>query len=141
MEQKIRYYAGQEIEISYDAGRCIHAAECLRGLPEVFDTARRPWIQPAGALPNEIAAVIDRCPSGALHYKRLDGGVAEEPDDPAAIVPTRNGPLYVRGLVQLLGADGTVLTEDTRMALCRCGASGNKPFCDNSHRKVGFTDA
>jgi uncharacterized Fe-S cluster protein YjdI/CDGSH-type Zn-finger protein len=140
MEQKIRCYAGQEIEISYDVRRCIHAAECLRGLPEVFDNARRPWIEPAGALPNEIAAVIERCPSGALHYKRLDGGLAEAPDDPATIVPTRNGPLYVRGLVQLRGADGAVLIEDTRMTLCRCGASRNKPFCDNSHHKAGFTD-
>lgn len=138
--EKIRYYAGQEIEISYDANRCIHATECLRGLPAVFDSARRPWIQPAGALPNVIAEVIERCPSGALHYRRLDGGPAEEPDDPTTITARRNGPLYVRGAIQLHGTDGTVLIEDTRMALCRCGASGNKPFCDNSHRRVGFKD-
>jgi uncharacterized Fe-S cluster protein YjdI/CDGSH-type Zn-finger protein len=137
MEQKIRYYAGQEIEISYDPRRCIHAAECLRGLPAVFDNDRRPWINPAGALPNAIAEVIGRCPSGALHYQRLDGAPGEEPDDPATITPTLNGPFYVRGLVQLRGPDGAVI-EDTRMALCRCGASGNKPFCDNSHRRIGF---
>lgn len=139
MEQKIHYYAGQEIEIIYDVRRCIHAAECVRALPEVFDTTRRPWVQPAGAMPNDIAAVIERCPGGALHYKRLDGGVNEEPDDPVTIQATPDGPLYVRGLVQLRGADATPV-EDTRMALCRCGASGNKPFCDNSHRKVGFRD-
>jgi uncharacterized Fe-S cluster protein YjdI/CDGSH-type Zn-finger protein len=140
MKPKIRYYAGQDIEITWDPRRCIHTAECIHSLPEVFDTERRPWIDPAGALPNEIAAVIDRCPSGALHYARLDGGPVEEPADPTTIVPTRNGPLFVRGRVQVLRADGTLLVEDTRMALCRCGASGNKPFCDNSQRRIGFTD-
>ncbi|HLS47662.1 MAG TPA: (4Fe-4S)-binding protein [Gemmatimonadales bacterium] len=135
-----RYYAAQEIEITWDPLRCIHAAECVRGLPEVFDHTRRPWIRPAGALPNEIAAVIERCPSGALHYQRLDGGMPEEPDDPMTITAVRNGPLYVRGLVQLRGVDGSVLTDESRMALCRCGASANKPFCDNSHRRVGFAD-
>jgi uncharacterized Fe-S cluster protein YjdI/CDGSH-type Zn-finger protein len=136
----IRYYAGQEIEITYDTLRCIHAAECVRGLPEVFDHTRRPWVDPAGALPNAVAAVIERCPSGALHYARLDGGVAEEPADPTEIMAVRNGPLFIRGLVQLRGVDGGVLIEDTRMALCRCGASANKPFCDNSHRRIAFRD-
>jgi CDGSH-type Zn-finger protein len=56
------------------------------------------------------------------------------------IVPMPAGPLYVRGRVQLRSADGSVIVEDTRLALCRCGKSHNKPFCDNSHRGVGFDD-
>ena len=39
-----------------------------------------------------------------------------------------------------MNAEGSVALRDTRMALCRCGASQNKPFCDRSHRKVGFRD-
>lgn len=49
----------------------------------------------------------------------------------------RNGPLYVRGPVRPAGPEGTVLTE-TRVALCRCGATSNPPLCDNSHRAIGF---
>ena len=137
---EVRQYTGRDIAVSYDARRCIHAAECLRGLPRVFDTARRPWILPDGAVPAEVAEVIERCPSGALHYVRLDGGLAERPADPTTITPVRDGPLYVRGALQLRATNGTRQITETRMALCRCGASGNKPFCDNSHRRIHFDD-
>ena len=140
MKDKIRHYADDEIDISYDAGRCIHVAECVRGLPGVFDTTRRPWILTTAASPDAIAAVIAKCPSGALHYTRRDVGEAETSSDETTIVPTPAGPLYVRGRVQLRSADGEVIIDDVRLALCRCGQSHNKPFCDNSHRNAGFED-
>lgn len=140
MNDTVRHYADETIDISYDARRCIHAAECVRGLPAVFDTARRPWILPTGASADTIAAVIARCPSGALHFTRRDGGASETPPEPTTIVPTPSGPLYVRGRIQLRSADGSVIVEDTRLALCRCGQSRNKPFCDNSQRDAGFDD-
>lgn len=135
-----RRYAGQEIEVSFDAGRCIHAAECVRGLPAVFDTARRPWILPDGAAADAVAAVIGRCPSGALRYRRLDGGPQEQPQPAATVDAVAGGPLYVRGDVRLLAANDGLIAEGPRMALCRCGQSRNKPFCDNSHRAAGFAD-
>jgi CDGSH-type Zn-finger protein/uncharacterized Fe-S cluster protein YjdI len=141
MNDTIRHYSDDNIDICYDARRCIHAAECLRGLPAVFDTGRRPWILPTASSPDEIAAVITKCPSGALHYTRRDGGATEMPSGQLTIVPRPNGPLYVRGCVQLRSADGNVIIEDTRLALCRCGQSHNKPFCDNSHRGSGFRDS
>ena len=52
-----------------------------------------------------------------------------------------SGPLWVRGGVQVLGADGSAYEIRNRVALCRCGASGNKPFCDGSHVSSGFSDA
>src|SRR5947207_8439554 len=67
------------IEITYDAHRCIHAAECIRGLPAVFDSGRRPWIAPSGASADEIANVIARCQSGALHCKRRAGESSSKP--------------------------------------------------------------
>lgn len=137
----IRHYADDKIDVSYDARRCIHAAECVRGLPGVFDTARRPWILPTGGSPDAIATVVARCPSGALHYARRDGNAAETPDNPPTIAPRPDGPLYVRGAVQLRSADGKVIAEDVRLALCRCGRSENKPFCDASHRASGFKDS
>jgi CDGSH-type Zn-finger protein/uncharacterized Fe-S cluster protein YjdI len=140
MSDKVRHYADEEIDITYDSRRCIHAAECIRGLPAVFNTARRPWILPTGAGADAIAAVIAKCPTGALHFTRRDSSVGEVPPENNTIVPTSGGPLYVRGRVQLRSADGTLIVEDARLALCRCGQSHNKPFCDNSHRDAGFDD-
>jgi CDGSH-type Zn-finger protein/uncharacterized Fe-S cluster protein YjdI len=140
MSDKVRHYADEEIDITYDSRRCIHVAECLRGLPAVFNTARRPWILPTGAGADAIAAVIAKCPTGALHFTRRDSSVGEVPPENNTIVPTSGGPLYVRGRVQLRSADGTLIVEDVRLALCRCGQSHNKPFCDNSHRGSGFKD-
>jgi uncharacterized Fe-S cluster protein YjdI/CDGSH-type Zn-finger protein len=137
-EENVRHYANEMIDITYDARRCIHAAECVDGLPAVFDTDRRPWILPGGASADAIAAVIERCPSGALHYTRRDGGAPEAPAAQSTITPVTGGPLYVRGLIQLRSADGSLIVEDTRLALCRCGQSENKPFCDNSHIGTDF---
>lgn len=139
-KDNLRHYTSEAIDITYDARRCIHAAECVRGLPEVFDTDRRPWILPSAASADAISAVIEKCPSGALHYTRRDGRPAESPPEQTTIAPVPGGPLYVRGLIQLRSADGRLLVEDTRAALCRCGQSENKPFCDNSHIGTGFDD-
>lgn len=136
----MRHYADDAIDVSYDVRRCIHAAECIRGLPAVFDSSRRPWIVPSAASADAIADVIARCPSGALHFTRRDGGPSETPQKPTMIEPTPGGPYYVRGFVELRSADGSSVVEDVRMALCRCGQSHNKPFCDNSHFAAGFDD-
>ncbi len=58
------------------------------------------------------------------------------------INPSKNGPLIVDGPVDLFDTDGNQITLDkTRIALCRCGASSNKPFCDGTHSKIGFQAA
>ncbi|MEU7555781.1 (4Fe-4S)-binding protein [Streptomyces sp. NPDC044571] len=128
-EPQPKAYNGQHITVTYETGRCLHAAECVRGLPEVFDTGLRPWIQPDGSDPERVAEVIRRCPSGALQY-RLADGPAEQPDRPTAIVRSPAGQLAVRGEVSVTTADGTARTE-TRAVLCACGVSGNQPFCDH----------
>ena len=73
-----RAYAAPEVTVFYDRGRCRHYAECVRGLPQVFDPTRRPWIRADLADPNAIAEVVRRCPTGALHY-RLQEGDPEAP--------------------------------------------------------------
>jgi uncharacterized Fe-S cluster protein YjdI len=128
MSDVVRAYADKEIVISNDPRRCIHAAECTRGLPAVFDIARRLWIMPSGARADEITAMIAKCPSGALHFTRLDGGSAEISPEDNTIVPTPMGPLCVMERIQLLSADGSLIVKDTRLTLCRCGQSHNKPF-------------
>ena len=60
-------------------------------------------------------------------------------DGPLAITPTRNGPLEVRGNLELCAGTGRTVDRLTKTWLCRCGQSANKPFCDGSHKRVGFT--
>jgi uncharacterized Fe-S cluster protein YjdI len=139
----VKRYEGDGITITWTAERCIHAAECVRGLPSVFDTGRRPWIDAAGADADAIAAVIDRCPSGALGYERgaTETSVsAPTPSGTAVSIQVQDGgPLFVRGQVALSGEDGTPIEAPERMALCRCGGSSKKPFCDGTHATIGFT--
>lgn len=124
----------------WDSTRCIHGGKCLRALPEVFDFDARPWVNLDGADADAIAEAIRLCPSGALDYERLDGGPREPLPEVPVIVPRANGPLLVRGRVRVQTAAGQIFDEAGRMALCRCGASKNQPFCDNSHRVIKFKD-
>ena len=133
-----REYAGKQVVVSFDAARCIHAAECVRGAPEVFDPDGKPWIQPDNGDAQAIAAVVRRCPTGALSMRFVDGSRAEQPDDAASATLVADGPIYLRGRVLISGGAHASLAEYTRVALCRCGASANKPFCDGSHKKIGF---
>ncbi len=142
MGRRLHVYEGRSVEVSYDVARCIHAARCVHGLPAVFDPGRKPWIEPGRAEdPEELVRVIETCPTGALTYRRLDGGPEERPAEPAKISISRNGPLFARGRVSVMNADGETIARMTRVALCRCGASADKPFCDGSHDKVGFSDS
>ena len=134
---RIREYEGEAIVVRYDARRCIHSGECVRGLPQVFDTRRRPWIDATKASADRIAEVVRRCPTGALSFQRSDGGPAEPVPESNTITVSENGPLYVRGDIEVTLSGGEVRRE-TRMALCRCGKSKNKPYCDNTHCAVGF---
>lgn len=140
MVSKPRIYAGQGIDVAYDVKRCIHAEQCVRHLRAVFDPDQRPWIQPERADADTIATTIERCPTGALHYQRTDGGAAEAVPAENTIRIDPNGPLYVQGDLILQTSDGTEVMRETRLALCRCGASKNKPFCDNAHIETGFAD-
>lgn len=70
MSDTRRTYTGEEIDVSFDATLCQHAGECVRGLPAVFDTQRKPWITPDGADAESVAEVVARCPSGALQVHR-----------------------------------------------------------------------
>ena len=132
-----REYRTDQIVVYWEPKLCIHTGNCLRGLHQVFNIRRRPWVNVTAASPDEIAAVIQRCPTGALRFERLDDGEQEIAPEEALIEAQPDGPLYVRGCLRLVDQDGYA-RELTRAALCRCGASQNKPFCDNSHREIGF---
>ncbi|MDF9813680.1 (4Fe-4S)-binding protein [Streptomyces sp. SPB162] len=124
-----RAYAGDGITVTFEAVRCLHAGECVRGLPGVFDTAERPWIRTGGAPADLVARIVRRCPSGALQY-RLDDGHPEEPTHPTAISRSSSGGIAVRGDLIVHASDGA--RTETRAVLCGCGSTGHAPYCDHS---------
>ena len=64
-------YKNEKLVVRYDPDVCIHAGDCVRGLPSVFDVSKKPWIHVNGASPDEIVEQVKRCPSGALTYELL----------------------------------------------------------------------
>ncbi|GAP14560.1 uncharacterized conserved protein [Longilinea arvoryzae] len=140
MEDRIKDYTGKEIVVHFSPQRCTHVGECTARLARVFDTSRRPWVKPDAASAQEIAEVVLRCPTGALHFTRLDGGEPESVPDHNEIVLAADGPLYLSGDIELIAPDGSTYLKDTRIALCRCGASKCKPLCDESHTAIQFSE-
>tara|TARA_R110002050_G_scaffold148078_1_gene274302 strand:- start:764 stop:1420 length:657 start_codon:yes stop_codon:yes gene_type:complete len=139
MDSKKFTYENDDIKVSWDLKRCIHAKECVHGLPEVFDITKKPWINPDGTQDIEqLKAVIEKCPTGALHYELLNVEDAEAIPSVNKLAITEDGPIYLSGNIVLANSDDAEIMRDTRMALCRCGASSNKPFCDNSHIEADF---
>ncbi len=141
MSEKPHVFESPAITVTWIRRRCIHVAECVRGLPAVFKPGSVPWVEPAQAAAARVADVVCRCPTGALHYERHDGGAAEPVPVVNAVLPEPDGPLYLKGDVEVVAEDGRTVARDTRIALCRCGATKNRPFCDGSHWDAGFDDA
>lgn len=133
-------YSAGSVVVSYDPDVCIHAAECVRGLPKVFDPKARPWIQPGNADPQDVRAVVARCPSGALQFRLMTtpSTPAPTPAHAVKVVVKPNGPLLVQGGATVCDPEGKVIKEGPMLAMCRCGQSGAKPFCDGTHGRVGW---
>jgi uncharacterized Fe-S cluster protein YjdI/CDGSH-type Zn-finger protein len=130
-----RAYTAQGVTVFYDRGRCLHFAECIRGLPEVFAARKRPWIQPENASAEDVAEVVRRCPSGALHY-RLKEGPPEEPVQPTRVGFVADGPINLRGDLSIDVPAGRM--REVRASLCRCGRTENEPFCDKACSRTGW---
>jgi CDGSH-type Zn-finger protein len=130
-------YRGGELTMRDDRTLCTRAGYC-------GDRFRNVWAMIADADDPAVAERIRHmsklCPSGRL-VTQPDG--AEERDElpyePMIGVIT-DGPLWVRGGVRVVAADGTSYEVRNRTTLCRCGHSRNKPFCDGSHEDAGFKE-
>lgn len=128
-------YRGEGVEIRFDGKRCIHSRMCVLGHPEVFvPNTDGPWIHPNAAPVDSIVEVAHACPSGAIHYSRLDGGAAEKPPIVNLVRIRENGPYAVHAELSMRGEP-----DGFRRTLCRCGASRAKPYCDGSHHEAGFS--
>jgi len=140
-EQKRYDYEGEHAVVQWDGRLCIHVGECGRAEGELFVTGRQPWCQPDMTDEANVAEVVARCPTGALTLKKKDGTVVGEaaPSENRCVV-ANHGPFYFEGELKIAGAADDMPSVSRRAALCRCGHSKNKPFCDNAHEEAGFQD-
>jgi uncharacterized Fe-S cluster protein YjdI len=139
MEHEItKKYSNGEVTVVWKPNMCIHSAICFHGLPGVFDPRKRPWITAEGGTTDEIVAQVSKCPSGALSYFRNNEMTNPAVDVEAIVEVSANGPLLVYGNIRIKDAEGNQTIKNKVTALCRCGQSANKPYCDGTHRKVGF---
>jgi len=132
-------YRGTDVDVTFDLDVCIHAAECVRRLPKVFDTQRKPWILPDEAPADAVREVVGCCPSGALEIVEKTATPAAPAPAPMAdgvrIETTEHGPIRVRGPVRILAPDGSLLRETEKVTFCGCARSANHPFCDGTHKQ------
>lgn len=140
MKDITKKYTNGEVTVVWKPSQCIHSTICFKGLGQVFDPRKRPWVTPEGATTAEIVEQIKKCPSGALsYYMNSDASASEIKVDADTIVETMpNGPLLVYGNVTIKDSHGNLTQKNNVTAFCRCGSSVNKPYCDGSHKRVGF---
>lgn len=132
-------YTNGEITVTWEPEKCIHSTNCWKGLHHVFNPKARPWINMDGARSEEIVAQVNQCPSGALGvFYNVAKGTQNMVTDKVQIEVTPNGPLIIKGAIHLKHSDGKEEQKEKTTALCRCGGSANKPFCDGTHLKNGF---
>ena len=140
MEKK--NYTNGEVTIVWQPKMCIHSAKCWRGensLPEVFNPMEKPWINPNGASTERIIEQVKACPSGAISFYMNNTVEKNESIISETIAETiPNGPLLLYGNIIVKDSEGNQTQKNKVTAFCRCGASGNKPYCDGSHAKIDF---
>jgi len=116
---------------------CYHSKNCVKNLPEVFNPNRKPWIDTENASEEALKNAIGKCPSGALSF-RVKGEEQKSDTMSTTIEPMKNGPVIVKGKLSLKSEGGEESLGQQMIALCRCGASSKKPYCDGSHSKINF---
>lgn len=139
MKDITKKYTNNEVTIVWKPSQCIHSGICFKGLSAVFDPRRRPWVVTENGTTAQITAQINKCPSGALSYymnTEENKDAIIEAETIAEVSP--NGPLLVYGNIKIKHVDGREELKQKVTAFCRCGQSSNKPYCDGTHRKMGF---
>ncbi len=137
-EDRLRPYEGKDITVHYNRVLCSHAGECGK-LGKVFDTSRKPWIDPNQGNVEDIIKVVTICPSGALSYSLSGEKPQHVVDSETGVTIEKNGPYRVVGVPLAEPRLGDGACPD-KYVLCRCGASKNKPYCDGSHYDIGWKE-
>ena len=134
----IKEYTNGDLTVVWKPKKCIHAAECVNRLPNVYNPEEKPWIKAENATTTQLKEQINACPSGALTYKTKNEETIMETEKQTEIQVLENGPLLVSGILNIIKPDGSKEIKDKTTAFCRCGASNNKPYCDGEHKKIDF---
>lgn len=132
-------FLGLELTIYYNPTVCYSSEKCINSLPAVFKMNTGGGIDPDAEASEKIIEAIKACPSGALsfHYKISQ---QKETEQGTELRILQNGPCMINGDVTIRHSENSASVELKRCALCRCGYSENKPFCDGSHAGKGFRD-
>ena len=140
-----RKYTNGEITVYWRPSKCIHVTTCYRELIEVFNPRNRPWVNMNGAPTEEIIRVVRLCPTEALSFtwnhepEKKEAEKYEIKPEPGAIITVmKDGPLVVKGGFSIITSAGGTLKQMKMASLCRCGHSKKMPFCDGTHREIGF---
>lgn len=135
-------YVNGPLTIIWKPDLCSHSAKCFRGLPSVFNPSIRPWIDPLAAPADRIIEQIKKCPSGALSFEMTDTNEQnmENEQVQTRITVADKGPYLVKGKFIFVDKNGKEELKEGNIALCRCGLSGNKPFCDGTHKQSHVLD-
>ena len=125
---------GTGITMFDDITLCASAGFCGTRLTTVWKMIERTDDPEVRA---RLLRMVMNCPSGRLVVSLGDDELIEPEYLPSiAVVP--DGPLWVRGCIPIEAPDGFVYEVRNRVTLCRCGQSGNRPFCDGTHEQTGF---
>jgi CDGSH-type Zn-finger protein len=136
-DERAKVLGGTGLVVRDDRSICVHAGFCGTRVTNVWKQVPETGESTIRA---QVIAMVQNCPSGALSFRFDAAGDDVEPLLPPAIAVTDDGPLWVTGSIPVTNSDGAPLDVRNRVTLCRCGASGNKPLCDGSHKNAGFTD-
>ncbi len=134
-DRTVKVYEGKSASVTWHGRLCIHVAECGRANGDLFEGGRKPWCNPDLGEDDEVLDVVMRCPTGALSANFNDANKKESAPDENTITLVYNGPLVFSGDLNLEDAAENAPGLKYRAALCRCGLSKNKPYCDNSHEQ------
>lgn len=170
MDPRERKYSNGEITVYWKPKACIHSSICYTKLLDVFNPRKRPWVNMSGADTEKIIEIVNECPTEALTWKWDDEeknrSVTEAdtnhvkfkrpdvlklpvtgdeihqvlPVEPVKIQAMKDGPFVVEGAYTLIRTDGTKMNMNGMSSFCCCGASDSMPFCDGTHRKIGFSN-
>ena len=132
-KKQIYHFKGTEVDVEWDERLCIHIGECGYSKGDLFIAGRDPWCQPDLSSLKEVKEIVERCPSGALVHRTKDGEVTESATSENVVTVSYQGPYFLIGDLAIEDSPTDMPGIRFRAALCRCGLSKNKPFCDNSH--------
>ncbi|SFS51041.1 Uncharacterized Fe-S cluster protein YjdI [Zhouia amylolytica] len=140
MGEIVKEYSNGELTIVWKPKKCIHSGICVKTLPKVYNPDKKPWIEIENATTEQLKDQVSKCPSGALSYYMSDKNDQEEKSLETKVEVLPNGPLLIYGTLKVKDKQGNIETKNKTTAFCRCGSSGNKPYCDGTHTEINFRD-